>query len=206
MFRHLAEEGLEFRFAEDGAGGVIGVVEEDQAGAVVDLGQDGLQVMAHIGGQWHHPVDAALGLGGLGIDQKGRVGGDHLVAGHDQGGGQEDDDLVRAVAKDNLLRRHPELGRQGLGQIVAAAVRVAVQVGQCPGDGLHGLRRGAKRVFVGGHLDGAGDAVLPLQLLKGLAGRIGDEVLNVWRDGELHACPLFKAGRRSLMPRDCSRA
>ena len=75
-------------------------------------------------------VRAARRLGDHLVDDKGRIGGDDLIAGLDKGADDELDQFVRSVAQDDLVDVHVVFLCKRLGKIKPAAVGVAVQAFQ----------------------------------------------------------------------------
>jgi len=90
-----------------------------------------------------------------GIDRKAILRHDHLGAGRNQRVAEELDDFVRAVAEDQVGRRHAELGGELLLQIERIAIRVEVDLRQRLAHGSQGEAGRAERVFVRGDLDDA---------------------------------------------------
>src|SRR5690606_30365243 len=125
-----------------------------------------------------------------------------LVAGAEEGLGDQLEDLVGAAAEDELLGPHAELRGEPLAQPEARAVGIAVHAAERGADRLDGLRRGAERVLVGGELDHALQAQLALDLLDRLAGpggiERGDPGLHAV--GEAHGAPSPGATARGNEP------
>ena len=65
----------------------------------------------------------------------------------------EFDDLVGAIAKNDILSRYAEAFRNRPAQLVAASIRVEMGALQRPSHRLKSLGRGAERIFIGGELD-----------------------------------------------------
>ena len=116
-----------------------------------------------------------------GIDREAVLRHDHLRAGRYQRVADELDDLVRAVAEDEVGGRHAEFGGELLLQVEGVAVRIEVHLGQRLAHGGQGQPRRAQRVFVGGQLDDVvgGQAEFARDFLDGAAGLIHRHGLEV---------------------------
>jgi hypothetical protein len=90
------------------------------------------------------------------------------------------DELVGAVAHDDVLGGEAVTPRQRHPKIVGAAVGVAVEMAQRVRDRLEHPLRGRERILVGGELDDVGEAELALELLDGLPGLVGGDPEDVF--------------------------
>ena len=91
------------------------------------------------------------GTGGRGrnvVHEKRRLRYDHPVAGADQRLDEHGDNVVRTVSDDDILRGQVIDPGNFLDQIVAGAVRIAVQGRQSSPDGIQGPWTGAQGIFV----------------------------------------------------------
>ena len=93
---------------------------------------------------------------------------------------QELDDVVGAVAQDQVGRFHPQFGRQLLLEIKGVAVRIQMQL---PGGPAHRGQRGGgrpERIFVRGQLDdlARGQSQFPRHLLDGPARLIDRQMFQ----------------------------
>ena len=108
------------------------------------------------------------------VDDKRRRRHDDLVARPQQRMAEQLDDLVRAVAHDELVRAEPFDLRQLLPQRKAPAVRVKLPLHQRLLRRRQRARRGPERVFIRGQLDEARrvEPELARDILNRLAGLI----------------------------------
>ena len=155
---------------DPGAGRVAGIVEEDEAGAVVHLGQDGVHVDAQVrlGGEAHLPL---RGADGDAVGEEAVRGLDGVVAGLKERLREEGEHLVRPAAEDQLLGLQVILARDGLAQAVGAGVGVEGEVQSRLTIGLHRLRARTEHVLVGRELQGVSVA-----RRLGLARDVGRDV------------------------------
>ena len=111
-FRQAVKKRLQVRRADEAAGRVVGVGDEQDAGSVCDQIQHGLQIAAEVQRRCGHQLGPAA--------DGGQVKDDEAVGGHDglaawlqhRLGGQIKH-VVGAVAQGDALRRDAVLGRQG---------------------------------------------------------------------------------------------
>src|SRR5690606_31645682 len=96
-------------------------------------------------------------------------------------------DFIGPVSKQESFFRHPKVHGKCLPQVIAAALGVKVQRGQFSTDCFYGLWRGTVRVFVAGQLDDFGEAVLALDFLDGLCGRVWLDMDKFGAKGILHS-------------------
>ena len=93
-------------------------------------------------------------LGHERVDREGVAHGDDLVnAGTGEGVEEQLDDLVGAVAEDDVLAREAELLRDGVPEMEAAAVGIEMGALQLLAHRGHGEGRRAEGILVGGELD-----------------------------------------------------
>ncbi len=195
--------------AQRGAGGIGGIGDEHQPGALVDFGQHGVHrdAVAVLGGV------ADLGLAGAGADG---VGGEAVLAHDDVVAGlqerlvQQGEDLVGAAAEHQPVRLQPEaLGHRGA-QPVRTPVRIEVHPVGGADEGLMGLGAGAQDVFVRRQLDRVLEA-----LGLGLAGLVGRDAQDaglglgagrargrtLWSGGDLGHGAVLTRRTASAQPR-----
>jgi hypothetical protein len=180
--RNLFQEGDQILLEEPGAGGIVGVGQEDDLGAGREVRGQGLEIVveALLHGRLDQP--APVGVRGELVGDEALRARQHLLALQDEGANQQLDELVRAVADQDLLDREIEAAGESLLQIEGAAIGVEVHaLAGCPRRG-HPERRWSKRVLVGGQLGDVADPVLPLHLLDGLARHVGLQRRDVRRD------------------------
>jgi hypothetical protein len=157
---------------------VVRVGDEHQLGVRGHRARHRLEVDAVVLQHDHH-ADAACGLHDHRVHDERRVWHHGLVTRPEERVDDQLDQLVRSVPEHDVLRRHAVALGERLAQVVAAAVRVAVQVRQRLEDRLlHALRR-RQRVLVRRELDRVVHAELPLQLLDGLAGLVRRDAQDV---------------------------
>jgi hypothetical protein len=76
-----------------------------------------------------------------------------------------------------LLRFYRKFIGKGLGQIIAASIEIAMQIGKTLADGLQGLWRWPQRILIGSHL--LIESVIPYSLpssFNGFPGEYGARV------------------------------
>ena len=165
---------------DPGAGGVAGVGDEDQAGAVVHLRQQGVDVDAVVDllGELHA---RPAGPRADGVGAEAELALDDVVAGFEEGLVQQLEDLVGAAAEDQPLGLQAILFGDGGPQDRGAAVGIHVQQVDGAGEGRLGVRAAAQDVLVGRQLQRMFDT-----LDLGLAGHIAGDV----EDAGLRRGPL----------------
>ncbi len=99
-----------------------------------------------------------------------------LVAGVERELREVVDDAVRARARRDLLEPHVVPLGESSAQSVRASVRVPVELGREPRQGLESLRKRAVGALVRSELDHPVEAELALDLLDRLARLVGHEV------------------------------
>ena len=178
MGRHAVEKPLQLGGGIPGAGGVVGIGDENNRGIIVELPGHGLEIMAI--GPWmprregprHLDLSAGDARDQL-VDGEG-MGGNHRIAARTQKDpGNQLQELVGPVAQRHLYGHHPVLACQSRLELEAVAIRILGNRRQDPPRRLERPRRGADGALVGGHLDHVLDAIFALQLGYGLAGLIG---------------------------------
>ena len=153
-----------------GAGGIAGIGDEDQAGALVHQ----LQKLVHIDAVVRLRRIEHLRLAGPRancIGAEGEFALNDVVAGLQIGLAEHVEDLVRAAAEDQPLRLQPEGLGDGVAQGRGAAVGIDMQLVDGRGEGGLGLGAAAQDVLIGRQLQRMRD---PVDL--GLAGDIGGDV------------------------------
>ncbi len=116
------------------------------------------------------------------------------------------DQLVGAVAENDLRGRHPELLREPLLEREGCAVGIQIGLFERGLDRGHRERTRPQRVLVRGELDRIGDAVFPGHLVDRLSRNIGGQRFDVGRNERRdHAagvyrtrCRLGQGGRAPL--------
>ena len=154
--------------------GLFGIGQEDEARARRHRLGHGLEVVGEVA-QRDHARRRRHRLHDHAVDDEGLVGHHRLVARPEEGAHDELDDLVRAVADEDVVRRHAVPLGQAPAEIEGGAVRVEMDGAERVGHRRHRPRRRAERVLVRGELDRARDAELALHLLDRLARRIRRE-------------------------------
>ena len=116
------------------------------------------------------------------IHRKAILGYDYLGAGRNQRVADELDDFVRAVAKNQVGRCHPELGGELLLQVIRIAIRIEVDLRQRLAHGGLGEAGGAERVLVRGELNDAigGQSEFAGDFFDRAAGLIDRDGVQVW--------------------------
>jgi hypothetical protein len=105
-------------------------------------------------------------------------GHDHLVARIEGGQRDEPDQLVGAVADDDLRGRDPQPAGQRLAQGEAAAVGIEVHAVGLAADGVDHPGGRPQGVLVRRQADQLGEAQLGCQRLQGLAGIVGRDAVE----------------------------
>ena len=186
VVRHRGEECLPRRPPEDRARRVVRIAEEDDARPRTD-GPDHRREIVREVAQRHAARHAARRLDDQAVDDERLVRQHRLVAGAEKAPHDEFQELVRAVADEDILRRDAVACGEPLRQMERGPVGVAMNVRQRGGQRGERARRGPERILVGRELDGAADAELALELLDGLPRRVrgqaphplGDEAPDV---------------------------
>jgi hypothetical protein len=176
--RQAGGEAGHLRGVDHRAGGVVGVGDEDEGGALAAGGEDGVDVGAALG-LGHLDRGGAGGERADAVEAEAVLGVDHLGAGAGVALVEQGEDLVRAGAADDALGVEPVHGGDGGAQGGVGAVGIDVEGARGGGEGVEGLRRRAERAFVGAELEHARLAVEP-----GLAADIGGDRENagLWPD------------------------
>ena len=176
----LVHEAVDLLLGDEGAGGVVGVGDEDFLGVRRDGSGHGVEVVNEAGvGDFD-----GFGTEDFGhefVDEEGVPGGDDVVAGFEEGVADEFDDFIGAAAEDDIGHVEAEFVGDGAAEFPAAAVGVDVGFADEGAHGFLGFRGGAKGVFVGGEFDDGGgvEAEFTGDVLDGFAGFVGDEVLEL---------------------------
>ena len=162
---------------DDRAGGVVRVGDVHLPGARGDGGQGRIEVLHEAGQLGHFHRARAEKLGHQVVHGERVLGSDHLVAGPQEGVAEKLDDLVGAVAEEDVFAPAAEFCRDGLAQVISAAVGIELGAVECAPHRRERLGRGAEGVFVGGQLDDlpGRDAEFAGEVLDGLAGLVTDE-------------------------------
>ncbi len=176
----LVHEAVDLLLGDEGAGGVVGVGDEDFFGVRRDGGGHGIEVVDEAGvGDFD-----GFGTEDFGhefVNEEGVAGGDDVVAGFEEGVADEFDDFIGAAAEDDIGHVEAEFVSDGAAEFPAAAIGVDVGVGDEAVHGFLGLGGGAEGVFVGGEFDDGGgvEAEFTGDVFDGFAGFVGDEVLEL---------------------------
>ena len=176
----LVHEAVDLLLGDEGAGGVVGVGDEDFFGVRRDGGGHGVEVVDEAGvGDFD-----GFGTEDFGhefVNEEGVAGGDDVVTGFEEGVADEFDDFIGAAAEDDIGHVEAEFVSDGAAEFPAAAIGVDVGVGDEAVHGFLGLGGGAEGVFIGGQLDDGGgvEAEFTGDVLDGFAGFVGDEVLEL---------------------------
>ena len=159
MVGNLRHEAVDRLLSDERAGRVVRVGEEEDARARRDRREHGVEVGGEAG-IGHLDRVGPEELGHELVDCKRVAGHDDLVAGAEEGVTDELDDLVGAVAQDDVFPLEP--GTQALGnraaEFVTAAVGVEVGTLQSAAHRLQRLRGRPQRVLIGSEFD---DLLLP---------------------------------------------
>ncbi len=120
------------------------------------------------------------------------LGNDDFSARHDECVARKLDDLVGAVAEDQVLGAHAEFFGQPAFEVKGVAVGVEVEIVQ---DVLHRGERGggwAERILIRSQFDDVrrGQAQLPGHFLNRAAGLVGRDAGEVGVEGKIHANSL----------------
>ena len=154
MGGNLVGERKQFGLGHGRAGRVVGIRHKDDAG----LRRDGLEHRSQIMTVLFGRNDDRRGIENFRderIDGKTKLRHHHLRAGREQRVADEFDDLVGAVAENQMGRGDAQFFGEFLFESKSVSVGIKVQAGQ---DFLHrgqGGGRGSKRIFVGRELDDA---------------------------------------------------
>ena len=176
--RRVVAERLEERaqrlLAHDRRRRVVGRAEHDRRRPVGDLPPHVLEV-GRVAGEWARHGAGARDRGRDAVGLERRLGHDDLVAGLERGPRDEPDQLVGAVADEELAGRDVEAPGERRAERGGAAVGIEVDARGLARDRLDDARRGAERVLVGGEARELRDPELRGELLEGLARVVGDE-------------------------------
>ena len=179
--QHIGRQGLvkaaDFLGGVVAAGRVRRAGDIDDAGPVIDLGQDGLWGQPEVG--LRRQLDRGLvGQRADAIGEEAVFAADDVVAGRQIGLVQQGEDLVRAVAEDQPLRLQPVMLRHRLAQLRRPAVGIHVDMVHRGRIGLARLLAGAEGVLVGRQLHRLGHA-LDARLAADIGGDVEDAGLGI---------------------------
>ena len=151
-FGTASRNGSELLLGEPGAGRVVRVGEEDELRARESELAERVEVVVEA--RLHRRLDerAAVRLGGELVGDEALRARQHLLAVEDEGPDEQLDELVRAVADEDLLGRDAELRGERVPEEERGAVRVEVDLRGRLARGGERERRGAEGVLVGGEL------------------------------------------------------
>ncbi len=169
----------------EGAGGVIGVGDEDDAGLRGDGLEHGWEVMAVVeGGDGNEASTEEVGDDG--VDGEAVLRDDGIGVGVEEGVADEFEELIGAVAEEEVGGLDAEVAGEALLEVEGVAVGVEVDVGDGGVEGGDGFRGGAEGVFVGGEFDDLveGQAEFAGDLVDGAAGLVDGEVGEGGEEGE----------------------
>ena len=171
------EELRQRRPPDDGGGRIVRRAQDHRLGPRGDLRLHVVQVRL-VAGQWAgaHPRAGQRDRRRVRLERRRRH--HDLVAGVE--GGQRDhaDELVGAVADDDLVRRHPEAAAERGAHGRGAAVGIEVDAGRLATDRLDHAGRRSQRVLVGGEADQLVETELVLERIEGFAGVVGGDALD----------------------------
>src|SRR5207237_5432511 len=189
------EVGVELGPGVRRAGRVVGMADVDELRALVDRGEERVEVVAVVAKR--HAARLGADLDRVDdVAREGRPAADDYVAGVEDGLRQAVDDAVRPCAERDLLEADVMPLGEGGAQAVPAAVRVAVQLVAGPRERLARGRERAERPLVRGELDDTLEPELALDLLYRLPRLVRDEVGE--RPAEEALLDLGHAHARSL--------
>ena len=148
-----AVEKLQQRVTQnDSAGRVVGVGYIDRFGLRGDRRRERVEVIAATSQSDRYADGPHFGRIDR-IDRKGRPTVRHLIARFIQRLREIVEHGIGAVADDDLVGAHPMAGRQGVAQLVARSVRIAIGVGNGARDRLECGRDRSERSLVRRQLD-----------------------------------------------------
>jgi hypothetical protein len=124
---HTRHEVVDLVGGHDGRRGVVRVGDEDHLGHRRHGARHRLEVEAVVL-ERHDHADAADGLDDHGVDDERGMRDHRLLPRPEKCPREQLDEIVRAIAEDDVLRAEPVTPTEGLPQIVAAAVGIAVEM------------------------------------------------------------------------------
>ena len=147
MVGHFVHEAIDLLLANQGAGGVVGIGNEDFLGSRGNGGGHGFEIM---------DVAGIIDLDGVGtedfghefINKEGVLGGDDVIPRLKEGVADEFDDFITAAADDEIGHFEVELLGEGLTETVGGAVWIDVNVLDGVSHGNDGLGAGPEGIFV----------------------------------------------------------
>jgi len=182
---HALQERLDVPVAREGAGGVVRVGDPGDVGLVVDGLRHRLEVVRVVPRR-HYDRARAARLRGKRVDGEAVLREDGGAARPEEGGGDELEHVVRAVAEHDRAHVDAVALRELLLQLEAVAVGIARDLADRRLDRGARARADAARVLVGGELDDR-------RLLEAhLAGELGDRLAGLVGRDRAHV------GRREL--------
>jgi len=125
LFRHPRHEPVDRRLIDHGAGGVVRVGDENEAGFVGDRIRHRIEVV-HEFRVRHFDVVRAEQRGHQLVNHERVFGGDEFRIRIQKRVAQQFDDFVRTVAENHVREVHAKLLGDGAAQAVTAAVRIDV--------------------------------------------------------------------------------
>ena len=164
-------QAFHFRHRNIGAGRVVGIGEEDDAGLARDTGQHAVDIGGEVAFARHHR-SRAVGGNGDRIDEKAEFRIDRFVALTKIGMRQELQDLVRTRSADDIRGLESVTTGDCLAQFMRGAVRIEFEHFGGTAIGFHRGRARAQRAFIGRQL------VDLLALGSGPARHVGRNVEN----------------------------
>ena len=139
---------------DPGSRGIVGIGDKDDARAWCDCTQHGFEIMAQLA---RRNLDAGgtTRLSRERINRECVLGVDRMVTWTQESERDQLKNIVRAVAKHDLLRRYGVSARQSRLERKAVTVGVARAAGNGIDDRLAHARAGPARILVGSELDDA---------------------------------------------------
>ena len=147
------KEGVHFVTMDDGGGGVVGIADVNEAGALIAGGGHARKVVTKVRSERHFD---RIGSGDAGVAQdsfKGWFSDDDALAGREKSHVGNAEDFARAATKNDVVRLHAMIGGNGFDH--AGLERIGIASGDAlrAGHGLAGAGKGPVWVLIGIELD-----------------------------------------------------
>ena len=193
--RHRGKKRLDLGRGQPGAGRVVRIGDENDAGARRDRRPHGIEVVA-VGARSNLDSGRPTRLNRQRINGKGVLGVNGVIARTEEGLRRQLEHVVGTVAEHYLLARGTQPRRERSLEREAVAIRIARDVGGGGGDRRPHPRTGPARIFVRGELDdrGLGNPVFARQLIDRLARDIRRDAAHIFGCLGDHACARLRAG------------